>query len=52
MKIFIGIIILIICCVLAFTITHYWSNPDKGCESGTCPVPEDWKNGSDRRPVF
>ena len=35
-KLIIGIIILIICCVLAFLISKFWIN---NCKGGICPAP-------------
>ena len=37
-KLIIGIIILIICCILAFLIPRFWSG-NNSCEGGICPVP-------------
>lgn len=42
-KLIIGIAILIICCLLAFMIPHFWSGND--CEGGVCPVPEEYGKG-------
>jgi hypothetical protein len=50
-RIFIGIMILIICCALAFTVVHFWNNSDINCEDGICPQPEGWNFDPDRKEV-
>jgi len=41
-KITIGIIIFIICCILAFLIPKVWVN--NNCEGGVCPPPTERRN--------
>ena len=43
MKIIVGIIILIICCILAFAIPGYWSGIDD-CGDGICGPSEEHKD--------
>jgi len=38
-KLIIGIIILVICCILAFMIPHYWPG-NNDCEGEICGPPE------------
>jgi len=39
-KLIIGILILIICCILAFLIPKFWVN---NCKGGICPAPTERK---------
>ena len=39
-KLIIGIIILIVCCFLAFLVIRFWSDPGIDCEGEICPAPD------------
>ena len=40
-RVLVGVLILIVCCVLAFLVPKFWSS---NCEGGVCPPPTERRN--------